>query len=183
LNAESRTVPDWRGPCAFCIVSTHDQRPAGSSDRSPGAQTFMSRDLERTISMRDLALLVIGNVIGSGIFIVPATVLAQVDGDVGTAQLVWLVGGVLSLLGALTYGELAAMRPEAGGLYVFARDAFGPFVAFLFGWTLLLAIGAGTVAALGAAFANVGLGFELLRDDSPNDERVVDDKHANPCHS
>jgi APA family basic amino acid/polyamine antiporter len=113
----------------------------------------MSRDLDRTITLRDLALLVVGNVIGSGIFIVPATVLAQVNGDVGTAQLVWLIGGVLSLLGALTYGELAAMKPEAGGLYVFARDAFGSFVAFLFGWTLFFAIGAGTVATLGAAFA------------------------------
>lgn len=113
----------------------------------------VTRDLERTLSFRDLALLVVGNVIGSGIFIVPATVLAQVDGDVGTAQLVWLIGGLLSLLGALTYGELAAMRPGAGGLYVYARDAYGTFVAFLFGWTLFFAIGAGTVATLGAAFA------------------------------
>jgi basic amino acid/polyamine antiporter, APA family len=111
------------------------------------------RKLDRTFTFRDLALLVVGNVIGSGIFIVPATVLAQVGGDVGTAQLVWLIGGVLSLLGALTYGELAAMKPEAGGLYIFARDAFGPFVAFLFGWTLFFAIGAGSLATLGAAFA------------------------------
>jgi APA family basic amino acid/polyamine antiporter len=100
----------------------------------------MSRTLERTITLRDLALLVVGNVIGSGIYI-------------GTAQLVWLIGGVLSLLGALTYGELAAMKPEAGGLYVYARDAFGPFVAFLFGWTLFFAIGAGALATLGRAFA------------------------------
>jgi APA family basic amino acid/polyamine antiporter len=113
----------------------------------------MSQELERTLTGRDVALLVIGNVIGSGIFIVPATVLAQVDGDVGTAQLVWLIGGILSLLGALTYGELTAMKPEAGGLYVFARDAFGPFTAFLFGWTLFFAIGAGSIATLGAAFA------------------------------
>jgi len=113
----------------------------------------LSRELARTLNFRDLVLLVIGNVIGSGIFIVPATVLAQVDGDLGTAQLVWLIGGILSLLGALTYGELAAMRPKAGGLYVYARDAFGPFIAFLFGWTLFFAIGAGTVATLGAAFA------------------------------
>lgn len=113
----------------------------------------MSQELERTLTGRDVALLVAGNVIGSGIFIVPATVLAQVGGDVGTAQLVWLIGGILSLLGALTYGELTAMKPEAGGLYVFARDAFGPFTAFLFGWTLFFAIGAGSVATLGAAFA------------------------------
>lgn len=112
----------------------------------------MPRTLERILSLRDLTLLVLGNVIGSGIFIVPATVLAQVDGDLGTAQLVWLIGGALSLLGALTYGELGAMKPEAGGIYVFIRDAFGPFPAFLFGWTLFFAIGAGSVATLGAAF-------------------------------
>lgn len=112
----------------------------------------MTRTLERTLSLRDLALLVLGSVIGSGIFIVPATVLTQVGGDVGTAQLVWLIGGALSLLGALTYGELGAMKPEAGGLYVFMRDAFGPFPAFLFGWTLFFAIGGGSVATLGAAF-------------------------------
>ncbi len=96
----------------------------------------MKRELVRTLSFRDVALLVVGNVIGSGIFIVPASVL-----------------GILSLLGALTYGELGAMKPEAGGLYVFVRDAFGPFVAFLFGWTLFFAIGAGSLATLGAAFA------------------------------
>jgi APA family basic amino acid/polyamine antiporter len=112
----------------------------------------MQSTLERTIGFKDLAFLVVGVVIGSGIFIVPATVLSQVNGDVGTALLVWLVGGILSLLGALTYGELGAMRPEAGGLYVYLRDAYGPFVAFLFGWTLFFAIGAGALATLANAF-------------------------------
>jgi APA family basic amino acid/polyamine antiporter len=112
----------------------------------------MTRTLERTIGLRDLAFLVVGCVIGSGIFIVPATTLSQVGGDVGLALLVWVIGGVLSLLGALTYGELGAMRPEAGGLYIFMRDAFGPFLAFLFGWTLFFAIGAGAVATLANAF-------------------------------
>jgi len=112
----------------------------------------MHSSLERTIGFKDLAFLVVGVVIGSGIFIVPATVLSQVNGDVGTALLVWFAGGILSLLGALTYGELGAMRPEAGGLYVYMRDAFGPFIAFLFGWTLFLAIGAGSVATLANAF-------------------------------
>lgn len=113
----------------------------------------MARDLERTLSLRDQALLLIGVVIGSGIFIVPATVLSQVNGDVGLAQLVWLIGGLLTLIGALTLGEVGALRPHAGGLYVYLRDAFGPLPAFLFGWTLFFAIGAGAAAALGAAFA------------------------------
>jgi len=122
----------------------------------------MSRKLERTLGLRDLSLLVVGVVIGSGIFIVPATVLSQVGGDVGLAQLVWLAGGVLALIGALTLGEVGATRPQTGGLYVFLRDAFGPLPAFLFGWTMFLAIGAGATAALGAAFAGyVGQLFAL----------------------
>jgi APA family basic amino acid/polyamine antiporter len=109
--------------------------------------------LQRTLGLRDLSFIVVGVVIGSGIFIVPSTVLRQVGGDVGIALGVWLVAGVLSLLGALTYGELGAMRPEAGGLYVFIREAFGPFVGFLFGWTLFFVIASGSIATLAAAFA------------------------------
>ncbi|MDQ6885701.1 MAG: amino acid permease [Gemmatimonadota bacterium] len=114
----------------------------------------MSQTLKRTLGSRDLILIVIGSVIGSGIFIVPAGTLRLTGGHVGPALTVWLVGGVLSLLGALTYAELGAMNPEAGGLYVYIRDAFGPLPAFLYGWTLLLVLGSGTVAALAAASIN-----------------------------
>lgn len=76
----------------------------------------------------------IGTVIGSGIFLVPGGVLRQAGGQAGPA-LVWVVGGVVSLLGALAYGELGAMNPAAGGLYVYLRDAFGPLTAFPYGWT------------------------------------------------
>jgi APA family basic amino acid/polyamine antiporter len=114
----------------------------------------MSRQLERTIGQKDLALLVVGLVIGSGIFIVPATVLRLVNGDMGTAMLVWLFGGLLTLLGALTYGELGAMKPEAGGIYVFLRETFGRFPAFLFGWTLFFAIAPGSIATLANAFVS-----------------------------
>ena len=85
--------------------------------------------LSRTLGFTDLVLIVIGTVIGSGIFIVPATVLTQTGGALGTALLVWFVAGVLSLLGALTYGELGAANPDAGGLYVYIRDAFGTLPA------------------------------------------------------
>lgn len=98
-------------------------------------------------------LLAVGTVIGSGIFIVPGTVMAQV-GHVGPALLVWLVAGVLSLLGALTYGELGAMDSRAGGLYVYVRDAFGRTPAFLYGWALFFVIASGSVATLAVAFTS-----------------------------
>jgi APA family basic amino acid/polyamine antiporter len=111
------------------------------------------RTLQRTLGLRDLVFIVVGVVIGSGIFVVPSTVLQQVGGNVNIALTVWLVAGVLSLLGALTFGELGAMQPEAGGLYVFLREAFGPLVGFLFGWTLFFVMGSGSIATLAEAFA------------------------------
>jgi APA family basic amino acid/polyamine antiporter len=110
-------------------------------------------NLSRVLGLRDLILLIIGLVIGSGIFLVPGAVLKQVDNRVGVALLVWLAGGVLSLLGALTYGELSAGNPKAGGLYIYIRDCFGPLLSFLFGWSLFFAIGSGAVATLAAAFS------------------------------
>src|SRR5262249_25557094 len=109
--------------------------------------------LARVLGFRDLMLLTIGSVIGSGIFLVPGQVLTKAGGQIGPAMLVWLVGGVLSLLGALTYGELSATNPKAGGIYVHIHDCFGPLPAFLFGWTLFFAMNGGTVATLAVAFS------------------------------
>ena len=92
--------------------------------------------------------------IGSGIFLVPGGVLRQAGGPAGPALLVWVVGGGLSLLGALAYGELGAMNPAAGGLYVYLRDAFGPLTAFLYGWTFFLVIATGSAATLAVASAS-----------------------------
>src|SRR3984893_13895809 len=86
--------------------------------------------LLRTLRLRDLFLLFIGSVIGSGIFLTPGLILRQLNGSVGFSLLVWIVGGILSLLGALTYAELSATNPQAGGLYCFIRDAFGRMPAF-----------------------------------------------------
>ena len=108
-------------------------------------------NLARVLSLRDLILIVIGTVIGSGIFLVPGSVLRQVDGHIGPMLLVWVVGGVLSLLGALTYAELGAMDPAAGGLYIYLRRAFGPLTAFLYGWTFFLVMGSGSAATLAVA--------------------------------
>jgi APA family basic amino acid/polyamine antiporter len=109
--------------------------------------------LRRTLGFTDLLLLTLGTVIGSGIFIVPGVVLKQTEGHLGVALLVWVVGGVVSFLGALTYAELGAMTPEAGGLYAYIRDAFGPLPAFLYGWSSFLVIASGSVATLAVAFS------------------------------
>ena len=110
-----------------------------------------SSELKRTIGRGDLAIMVIGSVIGSGIFLVPGGVLTQSQGSVGWAMVAWLFGGVLSLLGALTYGELGAMQPHVGGIYLYIRDAFGRLPAFLYGWVIFFCICAGTVATLSVA--------------------------------
>ena len=108
----------------------------------------MSGELRRTIGLRDLTLGVIGSVIGSGIFLVPGGVLAQAGHSIGLSLLVWLGGGLLTLIGALTFSELGAMNPGTGGLYLYIRDNFGPMPAFLYGWAMFLAISAGAIAVL-----------------------------------
>ena len=110
--------------------------------------------LRRILGLWDLVLMIIGTVIGSGIFLVPGAVLRAVGNSVPMGLTVWLAGGILSLLGALTYGELSSMKPRAGGLYVYIRDCFGPFPAFLFGWTLFFVISSGSIATLAVAFGN-----------------------------
>jgi APA family basic amino acid/polyamine antiporter len=109
--------------------------------------------LRRSLGLTDLVLLTIGTVIGSGIFLVPSVVLRQSGLDPRLALVVWALGGLLSLLGALTYAELGAMHPEAGGLYVYIRDAFGALPAFLYGWTSFFVIASGSVATLAVAFS------------------------------
>jgi basic amino acid/polyamine antiporter, APA family len=108
--------------------------------------------LTRTLSERDLLYLFVGSVIGSGIFLTPGLILRELGGSVGYSLFVWLLGGVLSLVGALTYAELSAANPEAGGLYCHIRDGFGRLPAFLYGWSLLLVIASATIAALAHAF-------------------------------
>ena len=111
----------------------------------------MTEPLRRTLTQRDLIVIVVGTVIGSGIFLTPGAVV-RTTGSGGVALLVWIVGGVLSLLGALTFAELGAANPDSGGLYAYLKDAFGPLPAFLYGWTMFLVIGSGSLATLAAAF-------------------------------
>jgi len=125
--------------------------PVPLSWRFVDKQERKSGELARVLGLGDVIAVVLGTVIGSGIFIVPGVVMGDVGGHSGIASLVWIFGGALSIMGALTYGELGAMLPEAGGLYVYVRDAFGPFLAFLFGWTQFLVIASGSVAVLAVA--------------------------------
>src|SRR5579862_3887294 len=108
----------------------------------------MSGQLARVLRMPDLVYIVLGTVIGSGIFLVPGPVLSDVGGNVGLALGVWVAGGALSFLGALTYAELGAMMPDAGGIYIYMRDGFGRLPAFLFGWMLFIVIAPASVATL-----------------------------------
>ena len=130
----------------------------------------MPQNLARTLTKKDLVLLLVGTVIGSGIFLVPGAVLQQSGGHVGLALMVWSLGGVLSLLGALTYGELGAMDSASGGLYVYIRDAFGRLPAFLYGWTLFFVISSGSLATLAVAFSRY---LDQLVDLSPLVARLV----------
>lgn len=106
----------------------------------------------RAISRLDATALVVGSMIGSGIFIVSADILRQVQSP-GLLLLVWGLSGAVTLLGALTYGELAAMFPKAGGNYVYLREGISPLFGYLYGWTLFVVIQTGTIAAVAVAFA------------------------------
>src|SRR5213078_2034391 len=105
----------------------------------------------RGLGLLDSTMLVAGSMIGSGIFIVSSIIARQV-GSPGWLLVVWLVTGLLTLMAALSYGELAAMMPKAGGQYVYLREAFSPLWGFLYGWTLFLVIQTGTIAAVAVGF-------------------------------
>ncbi|MFL6527196.1 MAG: APC family permease [Chthoniobacterales bacterium] len=106
----------------------------------------------RGLGLLDSTMLVAGSMIGSGVFIVSADI-GRLVGSPGWLLVVWLVTGALTIVGALSYGELAAMMPRAGGQYVYLREAYGPLWGFLYGWTLFLVIQTGTIAAVAVAFA------------------------------
>jgi APA family basic amino acid/polyamine antiporter len=125
------------------------------------------KTLPRVLGPIQAFCVVVGCVIGSGIFIVPAEVARDVPA-LGPIVLVWIVGGLFSAAGALTLAELGAMLPQAGGPYVYLRAAYGPLPAFLFGWTEFLVIRAGSMATLAAAFAR----YFILNVPAPGGLRV-----------
>ena len=108
-------------------------------------------DLRRRLNLFDGAALLVGSVIGSGIFVVPG-IIAQRIPEPGVVIAIWVFSGLLVLCGAVTLAELGTMLPESGGLYVYMREAYGPFWAFLYGWTIMLVVIPGSMAALTTAF-------------------------------
>src|SRR5580700_301436 len=111
------------------------------------ARTELKRDLGTWPAMS----IVVGTVIGSGIFLVPKTMIQRV-GSVEWVFAIWVVGGLLSLAGALSYAELAAAMPEAGGEYVFLREAYGPMWGFIYSWTQMWVAKSGSIATLATGF-------------------------------
>jgi APA family basic amino acid/polyamine antiporter len=110
-----------------------------------------SREFVKALTLTDATMLVAGSMIGSGIFIVSADISRTVNSPLWLLM-AWIVSGVMTILGALAYGELAAMYPRAGGQYVFLRESMGHLMGFLYGWTLFVVIQTGTIAAVAVAF-------------------------------
>jgi len=115
-------------------------------------QNSGSQVLKKELGLFDSTMIVIGSMIGSGIFIVSADIVRTV-GSAGWLLVVWLITGVVTIVAALSYGELAGMMPRAGGQYVYLKEAYGPLAGFLYGWTLFIVIQTGTIAAVSVAFA------------------------------
>jgi len=125
--------------------------------------------LTKSLSLYGLIMIVIGACIGSGIFLTPSQIADHLTLPT-LIMLVWTVGGILSLTGALTYAELSSMFPKAGGVYVYLKEAYGPIAGFMFGWAYFTVINTGTIAALAIAFTNY---FDFLFPMSANGELVT----------
>jgi basic amino acid/polyamine antiporter, APA family len=141
---------------------TTDAAGAGAAATAGSA---LDTEFKRGLGAFDSTMVVVGSMIGSGIFLVSAD-MARVLGSPGWLLVSWLITGVLTLTAALSYGELAAMLPRAGGQYVYLREAFSPLFGFLYGWTLFLVIQAGTIAAVCVGFARyTGVFWPLVSED------------------
>ena len=132
-------------------MSTDIKRPVSPAAAEWESATHQNTEFVKGLGLTSATTLVMGSMIGSGIFIVSAEISREVNSP---ALLIgaWLITGFMTIVGALSYGELAAMMPRAGGQYVYLREALGPLWGFLYGWTLFLVIQTGTIAAVGVAF-------------------------------
>ena len=120
----------------------------------PAAQSGSGPNLARDLTVSHAAAIVVGTVIGSGIFLVPSEMM-QAVGSSGLVYLAWMVGGLLSFFGALTYAELGAMKPYAGGEYLYVRDGYGPLGGFLYGWTYFLIAKPASIATIVIGFVRI----------------------------
>src|SRR5512134_883613 len=121
-----------------------------ATPREDGAES-RGHGFQQKLGLFDATMLVAGTMIGSGIFIVSADIARDV-GSSGWLMLVWVLTGAMTIMGALSYAELAAMMPNAGGQYVYLREAYSPLWGFLYGWTCFLVIQTGSIAAVGVVF-------------------------------
>ncbi len=143
--SEDKAAIGSKGVASFLPV-VHVERHKGSG------MNRESVEFRRELRLFDATMLVVGSMIGSGIFIVSADI-ARMVGAPGYLLLVWLLTGILTLIAAVSYGELAALFPQAGGQYVYLQRAYSPLVGFLYGWALFLVIQTGSIAAVAVAFA------------------------------
>src|SRR5437868_4403106 len=128
-------------------------RPSATPASAAGpAGDVRNEELKRSLGLFDSTMIVAGSMIGTGIFIVAAEMSREV-GSAGWLLASWIITGMLTIAAAVSYGELAAMMPRAGGQYVYLREAWSPIWGFLYGWTLFLVIQTGTVAAVAVGFA------------------------------
>ncbi|MHB1425776.1 MAG: APC family permease [Gemmataceae bacterium] len=137
----------------------------GAADKMAAADAGLDSEFHRGLGLFDAAMIVVGSMIGSGIFIVPATMAGEL-GRPGWLLVAWLITGVLTISAALSYGELAAMMPQAGGQYLYLREAYSPLWGFLYGWTLFLVIQTGFIAAVAVAFARfAGILWPIISEE------------------
>jgi len=135
------------------------------SDRTAATGTHAPSEFVKALTLTDATMLVAGSMIGSGIFIVSADI-SRTLGSPGWLLLAWIVTGIVTVLGALAFGELAAMYPRAGGTYIFLRESMGPLMGFLYGWTLFIVIQTGTIAAVAVGFGKfLGVLFPAVTAD------------------
>src|SRR3989454_5301378 len=142
---------------------------SASLPRSAAPLDRWGERLPRRLGLWSAVAAVVGSTIGSGIFRTPASIAQRVD-DVPLFLLSWVLGGAVTLCGALTYAELAALFPRSGGIYVFIREAFGPLPAFLFGWAELLIIRPGAYGAISITSAAYTLRVLGLRSEEHTSE-------------
>ncbi len=138
---------------------------AATAETAETAVKAKGNELSQDLGLLSATTIVMGSMIGSGIFIVSAEIAREVNSP-GLLIMAWVVTGFMTIVGALSYGELAAMMPRAGGQYVYLREALGPLWGFLYGWTLFLVIQTGTIAAVGVAFGKfMGVFFPSIAAD------------------
>jgi APA family basic amino acid/polyamine antiporter len=125
-------------------------------------------NFKRELGLLDGTMLVVGSMIGSGIFIVSSDIARQV-GSAGWLTLIWVISGLITMIAAVSYGELSAMFPKAGGQYVYLREAYGKLIAFLYGWSFFAVIQTGTIAAVGVGFSK----FAAYLIPAVSDENVL----------